>query len=89
MVTPKTKTPRKDANKPIRTGTYSPAMPEWAGWVEDKDSTWILFYAKDGSALFYAKRDKNGGVIEPGIPTATRRKTKEPQPSGQGKEGAL
>ncbi len=35
----------------------------WAGWVEPKDQSWILFIDKDGKTLFWPKRDKDGGVI--------------------------
>ena len=37
----------------------------WAGWIEPRDRSWILFIHMDGTTMFYAKRDpETGGVIE-------------------------
>jgi len=35
----------------------------WAGWVEPKDKSWILFIDKDGDTLFWPERDADGGVV--------------------------
>lgn len=35
----------------------------WAGWVEPKDKSWILFIDKDNKTLFFPKRDETGGIV--------------------------
>lgn len=45
-------------------GTTRPLRHEWAGYVEDKDRSWILFLDGLGRpALFWPNRDTEGGVI--------------------------
>lgn len=59
----------RETKRPIKTGSYRnpQAVGNWAGWIEDKDKTWILFYDAEGKALFYPKRDSNGGVLGEGL----------------------
>lgn len=45
-------------------GTTKPLRHEWAGYIEDKDHSWILFLDGLGRpALFWPHRDTDGGVI--------------------------
>ncbi len=58
----------RETKAAIKTGKYTPPTPDgWAGWIEDKGSTWILFYREDGSATFYAAREASGAVIGEGL----------------------
>ena len=58
----------RDTREPVKKGTYNTPTPEgWVGWVEDKASSWILFYKTDGSALFYPTRAATGAVLGEGI----------------------
>lgn len=46
----------------ITVGRYQD-VPAFEGYVEPEDRSWIVFFTQDGSPLFWANRDEQGGVI--------------------------
>lgn len=44
------------------------ATGDWAGYIEDKNCTWIIWLDASGRpALFNGRRDSNGAVLDEGI----------------------
>jgi len=49
----------------IKVGRYTnPTEVGWAGWIEPKDRSWIIFIGLDGAAVFFGERDDQGCVLK-------------------------
>lgn len=52
-----------DAQPAIRIGRYEEGH-EYAGWVEDREESWIIFLGRDGKpALYWRDREDSGAVM--------------------------
>jgi len=58
--------PRK-VKRPIQVHLSTEPSSAWAGWVEDKNRSWILFFDENGYAKFYPQRNATGAVLTDGI----------------------
>lgn len=63
-----------DPNHPMHDNIVLAAYPKpdqvggWAGFIEDKNRTWIIWFGPDGRpSLYHGERDEEGGVVGDGI----------------------
>lgn len=50
--------------KNIRVGRYA-SNPNWQGWIEPSDGSWIAFIRHDGAPVFFLNRDPKTGAVIP------------------------